>query len=467
MSPGHDTPTYGAPFDALGDPDEALLSVEELTALARSGEIETVLVVAPDLQGRLAGKRYTSAGFLEHVAESGALICTYVLERDVDMQPLEVAWGEGFPDATLQPDLSTLRRAAWLERSAIVMCDFIQPDGAAVPHSPRQVLQAQLDRLAERGLRACAGSELEFILFRNSYSEARAANYRGLTPGTDYNVDFSTLGPTMVEDVLAPLRRIMRQSGLVVEDAKGESHPGQMEVNFRFTDAMRMADEHTMYKEAAKIIAWRHGYALTFMPKFDEAEGNSCHVHMSLWEGDKPAFAGPDGQGRSPLFTSFLAGQLAYSRELSYFFAPNVNSYKRFANRSFAPTAITWGEDNRTCSLRVLGQGSALRLESRIGGGDCNPYLTFAAMIAMGLRGIDEELELEPPLAGDAYAAPADRRLPATLAEGVSLLEGSSMAREALGTAVVDRYVSAGRNEQRAFEVAVTDWELHRSFERL
>jgi glutamine synthetase len=454
-------------FDPLGDPDQALLSVEDLASLGAAGEIETVLVVAPDVQGRLAGKRYAVSSFLEHVVGQGAPICSYVLERDVEMKPYEVAWGQGFPDAVLRPDLGTLRRAAWLDRSAIVMCDFAAPDGTPIAVSPRQVLRHQLDRLAERGLHARVGSELEFILFRTTYSEARAASYRQLPAATDYNTDFSTLGPTMVEDVLAPLRRKMRQSGLVVEDSKGESNLGQMEVNFRFTNAMRMADEHVMYKEAAKVIAWQHEYALTFMPKYNEREGNSCHIHMSLWDGERPAFADGTGAERAELFTAFLAGQLAYSRELAFFFAQNVNSYKRFAARSFAPTTITWGEDNRTCGLRVLGQGASLRVESRIAGGDCNPYLAFAAMIAMGLRGIDEGLKPEPPVVGDAYTVEDDRRLPANLAEGVALLERSEIAREALGETVVAHYVAAGRNEQEEYDASVTDWELQRSFERL
>jgi glutamine synthetase len=454
---------------ALADPNAALFSVAELAALARTGEIETVVVAAPDVLGRLVGKRYTVAAFLEHVVERGAPICDYVLARDVDNVPYGTSWDGGFPDATLCPDVGTLRRAAWLERSAIVLCDFVAPDGTPVAHAPRQVLQRQLERLAQRGLRARVASELEFMLFRTSYRAARAAGYRDLPPGTDDNVDFTTLGPAMVEDVMAPLRRVMGQSGFVVEDSKGESNRGQMEINFRYADALRMADEHVMYKEAAKLVAWRHDYALTFMPKYDEREGNSCHVHLSLWEEEeeRPAFAAPRG-GRTPLFEAFLAGQLAYSRELAWCFAPNVNSYKRYASRSFAPTAIVWGEDNRSCGLRVVGTGSSLRVESRIGGGDCNPYLAFAAMIAMGLRGIDEGLTLEPACAGDAYAAAAaERRLPTTLGESVALLAGSTLAREAFGEEVVARYVAAGRHEQRTFDAAVTDWELRRSFERL
>ena len=444
---------------------EASLSVAELAMLVSDGAIETVLVVAPDLLGRFVGKRYTATAFLDHVADDEAPICEYVLDRDVEMQPSEQAWGRGFSDWVLRPDLTTLRRAAWLDRSAIVICDFVDGDGRPVEIAPRQMLRRQLERLAERGWSARAASELEFILFRTPLEQARLQGYRDLLPATAYNTDFTTLAPSMAEDVMAPICRALSASGLIVEDYKGESHPGQMEINLRFTDAMRMADDHMMFKEAAKVVAWRHGCALTFMPKFSEREGNSCHVHFSLWQDDTSLFAKPAAE--NPIFRSFLAGQLRYSRELCYLFAQNVNSYKRFAHRSFAPVGVVWGQDNRTCGLRVLGDGSSVRVESRIPGGDCNPYLAFAAIAAMGLDGIEQQLEPPPPYVGDGYEAPTESRLPMNLMEALQLFEASEFARQAFGDQVVERYLQAGWSEQRTYDAAVTDWDLSRSFERL
>jgi glutamine synthetase len=446
--------------------DTALLSLAELEALAAEGEVEVVLVVAPDLQGRFTGKRYTTRGFLEHVLGQGAPICEYVLDRDVDMKPFQYAWERGFGDLFMRPDLATLRRAAWLERSAIVICDFVDADGELVEIAPRQVLRRQLERLAERGWSARVGTELEFLLFRASYSEARLAGYRDLPPATEYNTDCSTFGPTAVEDVVAPIRRALAGSGLCVMDSKGESHRGQIEINVRYAEAMRMADDHMIFKEAAKVVAAREGYALTFMPKYDEREGNSCHIHFSLWEGEEPLFAGAGGD-RAAAFGGFLAGQLRHSRELAWFFAPNVNSYKRFADRSFAPVSVVWGEDNRTCGLRALGRGPSLRVESRFAGGDCNPYLAIAAIAAMGLAGIEAGAELEAPFAGDAYELGDERRLPLNLMESLELLRDSAFARESFGEEVVEYLLAAGWSEQREYDAAVTDWELHRSFERL
>jgi glutamine synthetase len=453
------------PLDPVALAAEASLSVPVLSALAAKGEIETVLVVAPDMLGRLVGKRYTVTAFLDHVVEEGAAICEYVLDRDVEMQPYEHVWDGGFSDGVLRPDLATLRRAAWLERSAIVICDIIGSDGEPMATAPRQILRRQLERLAERGWSGRAASELEFILFRTPLEQARSQGYRDLRPATDYNTDYNTFATTMVEDVMAPIRRALAGSGLIVEDCKGESHPGQMEINVRFAEAMRMADDHMLFKEAAKVVAWRHGCALTFMPKFSEREGNSCHVHFSLWDGETPLFAIPPEQ--NPVFRSFLAGQLQYSRELCYLFAQNVNSYKRFAHRSFAPIGVTWGEDNRTCGLRVLGNSSGRRVESRIPGGDCNPYLAFAAIAAMGLYGIDHQLEPPPPYQGDAYAIAGESQLPTNLTAALQLFAASEFAREAFGDVVVDHYLQAGWAEQRSFDAAVTDWDLARSFERL
>jgi glutamine synthetase len=305
------------------------------------------------------------------------------------------------------------------------------------------------------------------MLFRDSYDQARAKRYHDLVTANPYNVDYSILGTTMVEDVLRPIRLGMAGAGISVEDSKGECNFGQHEVNFRYSDALAMADNHSVYKNGAKEIAYLHGCALSFMAKYDEREGNSCHIHLSLWDDTGSLSPGADGHGHSPLFEHFIAGQLAVTRELAYFFAPNVNSYKRYAWGSFAPTTLVWGVDNRTCGFRVVGHGSGLRLESRIAGADCNPYLAFAAMIAAGLHGIDSELPLEPAYPGNAYDAVDKPRLPGSLHESIALLEGSAAARAAFGDDVIDHYLHYARTEQRSFEAAVTDWERFRSFERM
>jgi glutamine synthetase len=305
------------------------------------------------------------------------------------------------------------------------------------------------------------------MLFRDSFDQARAKRYHDLVTANPYNVDYSILGTTMVEDVLRPIRLGMAGAGIQVEDSKGECNFGQHEVNFRYSDALSMADNHSVYKNGAKEIAYLHGCALSFMAKYDEREGNSCHIHMSLWDDRGSLSPGADGHGHSTVFEHFVAGQLAATRELAYFFAPNVNSYKRYAWGSFAPTTLVWGRDNRTCGFRVVGHGPSLRMESRIAGADVNPYLAFAAMIAAGLHGIDNELELEPAYPGNAYNAEGKPHLPGSLHESIALLEGSEIARAALGSDVVDHYLHYARTEQRAFEAAVTDWERFRSFERM
>ena len=347
------------------------------------------------------------------------------------------------------------------------MCDLEWHDGSPVTPSPRQILRAQLERLAERGWRAMVGSELEFLLFAESYEECRAKGYRGLRPANAYNVDYSILGSTYVEPVLRAIRLGMAGAGMPVEDSKGECNFGQHEVNFRYAEALVMADNHTIYRNGAKEIAHEHGHALTFMPKFDEREGNSCHIHISLWDGERSLFPDDSGHGRSPLFSSFIAGLLTHLRELTYFLAPTINSYKRFQPGSFAPTALVWANDNRTCALRVVGHGNGLRVECRVAGGDANPYLAFSALIAAGLAGIDNDYELEPPWEGSGYDAADRPHIPATLRDATALLEGSSLAREALGAEVVEHYLHAAHVEQDQFDRAVTDWELRRSFERL
>ncbi len=447
------------------------LSLDELRGDVESGAVDTVLLVMTDMQGRLAGKRLHAPFFVDEVAGHGAEGCNYLLAVDVEMNTVQgfamSSWETGYGDFVFRPDLATLRRVPWLERTALVVADLEWEDGSPVAASPRQILRRQLDRLAERGWRANVGSELEFMLFRDSYDQARAKRYHDLVTANAYNVDYSILGTTMVEDVLRPIRLGMAGAGIRVEDSKGECNFGQHEVNFRYSDALSMADNHSVYKNGAKEIAYLHGCALSFMAKYDEREGNSCHIHMSLWDESGSLSPGEGGHGRSKVFDHFIAGQLAATRELAYFFAPNVNSYKRYAWGSFAPTTLVWGVDNRTCGFRVVGHGQGLRLESRIAGADVNPYLAFAAMIAAGLHGIDHELELEPAFPGNAYDAEGKPRLPGSLHESIALLEGSATARAAFGDDVVDHYLHYARTEQRSFEAAVTDWERFRSFERM
>jgi glutamine synthetase len=447
------------------------LSLDELRADVESGAVDTVLLVMTDMQGRLTGKRLHAPFFVDEVAGHGAEGCNYLLAVDVEMNTVQgfamSSWETGYGDFVFRPDLDTLRRVPWLERTALCVADLEWADGSPVAASPRQILRRQLDRLAERGWHANVGSELEFMLFRDSYDQAREKRYHDLVTANAYNVDYSILGTTMVEDVIRPIRLGMAGADIRVEDSKGECNFGQHEVNFRYSDALAMADNHSIYKNGAKEIAYLHGCALSFMAKYDEREGNSCHIHMSLWDANGSLSPGEDGHGHSPVFEHFIAGQLAATRELAYFFAPNVNSYKRYAWGSFAPTTLVWGVDNRTCAFRVVGHGQGLRLESRIAGADVNPYLAFSAMIAAGLHGIDNELALEPACPGNAYDADGKPRLPTSLHESIALLEGSQIARTALGDDVVDHYLHYARTEQRSFEAAVTDWERFRSFERM
>jgi glutamine synthetase len=450
---------------------EGLLTVEQLRTLVDERVIDTVLVAIVDMQGRLQGKRCAAPYFLSEVLSHAAEGCNYLLAVDVDMNTVGgyemSSWDRGYGDFVMRPDLSTLRRVPWQDSTAMVLCDVQWEDGEPVAASPRQVLRRQLDRLAERGLRAFVGTELEFIVFNDTYEQAWDRGYRGLTPANQYNVDYSLLGTARIEPLLREIRNGMAGAGMEVESAKGECNPGQHEIAFRYAEALRTCDNHSIYKTGAKEIAAHHGKSLTFMAKYNEREGNSCHIHLSLrTAGGEPAFAGDRPHGFSPLMEHFLAGQLAALQELTYFLAPNVNSYKRFVPGSFAPTAVAWGRDNRTCSLRVVGHGESLRFENRVPGGDVNPYLAVAALIAAGLRGVDEELPLEEEFVGNAYAS--DRpTVPTTLRDAAAALADSALAREAFGKDVVDHYVNAARVELNAYDAAVTDWERIRGFERL
>jgi len=433
---------------------EGMLDLGTLRLEAGERRIDTVLLAMVDMQGRLQGKRLTAEHFLSEVVEHAAEGCNYLLAVDVEMNTVGgyamSSWERGYGDFVFKPDLATLRRVPWQEGTALVMCDLEWEDGTPVAASPRQILRRQIQRLAERGLSAFAGTELEFIVFNDTYEEAWRKGYKDLEPANLYNVDYSLLGTARVEPLLRRIRNSMAGAGLVVEDAKGECNLGQHEINFRFGEALDSADGHAIYKNGAKEIAADLGYSLTFMPKFDEREGSSCHIHLSLRDGEGGAvLAGADG-GFSPVFESFVAGQLAGLRELTLFSAPNINSYKRYTPGSFAPTTVAWGKDNRTCSLRVVGHGPSLRVENRVPGGDVNPYLALSAMIAAGIHGLDNGLPLEEEHAGSAYEADKPT-VPTTLKEAQGLFASSEIAREAFGGEVVEHYLNMARVEVEAF----------------
>ncbi len=442
------------------------MTLDELKKAVSEGTVDTVLLAIADMEGRLQGKRLTAAHFLEDIAEHGAEGCNYLLAVDVDMETVEgyemSSWARGYGDFAMTPDLDTLRPVPWHEGTAMLMADIHWHDGTDVVASPRQILRKQLARLAERGWRAFAGTELEFIVFNDTYEEAQRKAYRDLVPTNLYNVDYSLLGTARVEPLIRRIRNSMMDAGMRVENSKGECNFGQHEINFRYDEALAACDDHVIYKNGAKEIASQEGYAITFMAKFNELEGNSCHIHCSLAdEGGENVFGSDEA-----LFNRFLAGQLACLREMSLFFAPQINSYKRFVPGSFAPTAVAWGEDNRTCSMRVVGHGAGKRVENRLPGADVNPYLALAAMIAAGLHGIDNELELEAPLPGNAYESDKPH-VPHTMYAARDLFAESEVAREAFGQEVVDHYLNRARIELEAFEGTVTDWERFRGFERL
>jgi glutamine synthetase len=451
-------------------PKNGFIDLETLRSLADAGEVDTVLLVMTDMQGRMQGKRLTTHHFFDEVVAHNAEGCNYLLAVDVEMRTVDgydmSSWEHGYGDFVFRPDMSTLRMVPWHPGTAMVVCDLQWEDGAPVAPSPRQILRAQLERLAERGLTAMAGTELEFIVFQDTYEQAWDKAYRGLTPANRYNVDYSMLGTSRIEPLLRRIRNCMDGAAIPVENAKGECNLGQHEINFHYDEALITADGHTIYKNGAKEIASQEGYAITFMPKFDEREGNSCHIHLSLRAQDGTPVFSDGGRGMSDLFRQFLAGQIACLRDFSLFYAPNINSYKRYAHGSFAPTAVAWGHDNRTCALRVIGHGSSLRVENRVPGGDVNPYLALAAMIAAGLHGIDNGLALEDAFAGNAYMSDKPK-VPGTLREARELFLASDTARAAFGDGVVEHYANMARVEIEAFDAVVTDWERVRNFERL
>jgi glutamine synthetase len=461
--------------EAGGDRDRAL---ERLVAAVDAGTVDTVLVVVTDMQGRLQGKRVDARFFVEEVAGGGTEGCSYLLAVDVEMHTVDgygiSSWDTGYGDFVMRPDLATLRPVPWHERTVLCHADLEWGDGAPVEEAPRRMLQRQVARLAELGWTGLAATELEFIVFEDRYEDAWRRGYRDMTPVNSYNVDYSILGTSRIEPLLGRIRREMRAAGMPVESVKGECNLGQHEIAFRYADLVSKADEHVVFKNGAKEIAAQEHRSLTFMAKFDEREGNSCHVHVSLRDArDEPVLAAATGAGAgtgaggdAEVLGWWLAGMLATVSDVTLLLAPNVNSYKRFVDGSFAPTTVAWGRDNRTCAFRVVGHGASLRVECRVPGGDVNPYLALAALVAGGLHGVEHRLPLEPELRGNAYAS--DRpRIPGTLREAAARFDGSVTARKAFGDEVVDHYVHMARVELSAFDAAVTDWERYRGFERL
>ncbi len=448
-----------------------LLDLDTLKAKIAEGEIDTVVVAFTDMQGRLQGKRLHGAYFVDVVVDQGTEGCNYLLGVDVDMNTVGgyaiTSWEQGYGDMEFKLDFDTIRLLPHLPATAMVQCDLVWMDHAPVLQSPRAILRRQLDRAADLGFVAMAGTELEFIVFEDSYEAAWDAGYRDLTPANQYNVDYSIVGTSRIEPLLRDIRNTMYAAGTNVEGAKGECNLGQHEIGFLYDDALTTADNHAVYKTVAKEVASQHGKSITFMAKFNEREGNSCHIHLSLRgkDGDIVFWDKQTGT-RAPLYDRFVAGVLATMADFTLLYAPNVNSYKRFAEGSFAPTTIAWGSDNRTCAVRLVGTGAGARMENRLPGGDVNPYLALAAMLAGGLHGIENGLELEPELVGNAYLSD-NARVPGTLAEARDVFSSSRVARAALGDEVVDHYTNMADVELAAFNAAVTDWELRRGFERM
>jgi glutamine synthetase len=447
------------------------LDLDHLRDLVDSGEIDTVIAAFTDMQGRLVGKRTSARYFLDAVHEEWHA-CNYLLTVDMEMEPVpgfaSASWDKGYGDFVIKPDLGTLRLLPWLEGTALVLGDVADHKGKELAVSPRAILKRQLERLAARDLSASMASELEFYVFDESYRSAHAKHYRDLQTAGWYIEDYHVFETTKREPLMRRVRNSLEGAGIPVQESKGEWGPGQHELNVVYAEALEMADRHVILKNAIKEMAWQLDRSVTFMAKWrQDLAGNSCHVHQSLWRSGKSAFYDEnDPEGFSELMRSWLAGLLAYGRDITYFLAPLVNSYKRFQALSFAPTSLSWSHDNRTTGFRVVGHGSSQRVECRMGGADLNPYLAFAAMIAAGLRGVEEGLPLPPAFRGDAYKASDVPSLPKTLHEALDLLEGSAVLREALGEDVVAHYLHSGRWEQAQADSAVTDWELTRYFER-
>ncbi len=448
-----------------------MLSLEQLKKDVESGKIDTVVVGATDMQGRMVGKRIHAPFFLADTVANGTEGCNYLLAVDIDMNTIQgydvSSWETGYADMGMAPDMNTLRYMPWHEGTAMVVADLVDHDHEGISVSPRTILKNQLARLHAHGLQALCGTELEFIVFKDTYEEAWDKGYSGLTPANQYNVDYSLSGTARVEKLLRAIRLAMHDAGLTVESAKGECNFGQHEIAFRYEDALRTCDQHSIYKMGAKEIASIQGCSLTFMAKFNEREGSSCHIHLSFRDlAGKAVMAGDLEDGLSELGRDFIAGQMKHMKELTLLFAPNINSYKRYQPDTFAPTAIKWGRDNRTCALRLVGKGLGLRIENRVPGGDVNQYLAVAGMVAAGISGIEKKYPLEEIFVGNAYAAQADR-IPTSLKEARDLWANSSWVLETFGSDVQKHYTHMADTELDAYARAVTDWERFRSFERM
>lgn len=448
-----------------------MLSVDALSGQVRDGRIDTVIVAFTDMQGRLQGKRLHAHYFIDHALTEPMEGCHYLLAVDVEMNTVagyaDSGWETGYGDMCFVLDMATLRVMPHLPGTALVQADVTWHDGTPVAYSPRTMLSRQLAKASALGYQALAGVELEFMVFHESYERAADLGYRNLTPVNQYNSDYSILATSRVEPLLRDIRNAAFAAGMNVESAKGECNPGQHEIGFLYDEAMVSADNTVVYKNMAKEIAAHHGKSLTFMPKFNAREGNSSHIHLSLRGIDDSLVFWDAATGtRSALYEHFIAGVLATMRDFALLYAPNINSYKRFSNRSFAPIKIGWGEDNRTCAVRLVGRSGGARLENRVPGGDANTYLALAAMLAGGLYGIEAELELPPPESGSAYGSDAPT-MPLSLAEARDAFADSDMAQQLLGKDVVNHYTNMADVEIDAFSTVVTDWELQRSFERM
>jgi glutamine synthetase len=454
------------------------IDAKALATLIEDGEVDTVLCVFPDLQGRFMGKRVTGRYFEEEVlGAEGLHACLYLVTVDMEMEPLPgykyANWDTGYGDFKMVPDLNTLRLIPWLEKTALVVCDVVAEEGEEpVSVTPRQILRDQIKRAEAKGYRVMFGSELEFFLFKDSFDDARARDYKPITPHADYIEDYHIFQTTKDEWIIRQIRNGMDGAGIPVEFSKGEWGRGQHEINLRFADALEMADRHAIYKNGAKEIAALNGVSLTFMAKWSMAEaGSSCHVHSSVWDGDgndSRMWDDADPDHMSETFRYYLGGLIATAREMAWMFAPSVNSYKRYQAESWAPTAIAVGHDNRTCGFRVVGEHKSFRIESRIPGADVNPYLAFAATIAGGLHGLENKIEAPDIFQGNAYEAKDVERVPTSLHEAIDEFGRSEIAREAFGDFVFDHLMNTAKQEQFIFDNnVVTDWELARYFERI
>ena len=448
------------------------MNFNELKSRIEEGEVDTVVVAAPDVFGRLVGKRFTARFFLESVAEHGTHGCNYLLTVNIEMDPMDgfklANWEAGFGDFAMRPDHTSIRLLPWQPGAALVICDLVRDEGDNVLEAPRSTLRRQIDLLQQQGFVSKIASELEFYLFNTSYPEAFAGGYRTLTPCSDYRIDYHTMQPARDEHLFRAVRNMMCEAGVPVESSKGEWGRGQHEVNFVYGEPLAMADMHTVFKQGIKEIAAQQNRSITFMAKPSMAEaGNSCHIHCSLWKDGRNAFWDEKAKGPKRLFRQFLGGLLKYSPALCYFFGPTINSYKRYQPGSWAPTKMAWSHDNRTVGFRVVGHGNGFRIENRMPGADANPYLAFAATLAAGMAGIRENLDCGDDYRGNAYIDIKLKALPSSLAEAIQLLRGSKLAREAFTPEVIEFHSHTGELEVQAFNNSVTDWEKTRYFERI